>query len=82
MQVDQYPDVTYRQKKIAVIERILDSRDAYTPREWGIVQLYFKCGLSHAEIARIFKVPRPSITRSMRNIRKKALGERYIPPDL
>jgi len=74
MSVDEMTNVTFRQKKIAVMERILISRDAYTPREWGIVQLYFKCGLSHAEIARIFRVPRPSITRSMRNIRRKTLS--------
>ncbi len=74
MSVDELTNVTFRQKKIAVIERIIDCREAYTPREWGIVQLYFKCGLSHAEIARIFRVPRPSITRSMRNIRRKALS--------
>ena len=67
-------NVTFRQKKLAVVEKILDSRERYTPREWGIVQLYYKCGLSHAEIARIFKTPRPSITRSMRNIRRKAIG--------
>ncbi len=65
-------NVTLRQRKLAVIDRILESREKLTPREWGIVQLYYKCGLSHAEIARIFKTPRPSITRSMRNIRRKA----------
>jgi len=74
MQLDNMQNVTFRDRKLAVIDRILDSRDKLTPREWGIVQLYFKCGLSHAEIARIFKTPRPSITRSMRNIRRKALG--------
>jgi len=74
MQLDNMQNVTFRDRKLAVIDRILDSRDKLTPREWGIVQLYFRCGLSHAEIARIFKTPRPSITRSMRNIRRKALG--------
>jgi len=74
MYLDDVADVTFRQKKLAVIEKILDSRERYTPREWGIVQLYYKCGLSHAEIARIFKTPRPSITRSMTNIRRKALA--------
>ena len=70
---DNTQNVTLRQRKLAVIDRILESRERFTPREWGIVQLYYKCGLSHAEIARIFKTPRPSITRSMRNIRRKAL---------
>ncbi len=70
---DNMQNVTLRQRKLAVIDRILASREKYTPREWGIVQLYYKCGLSHSEIARIFKTPRPSITRSMRNIRRKAL---------
>jgi len=74
MRIDEMSNVTFRERKIAAIDTILDSRDKLTPREWGIVQLYFKCGLSHAEIARIFKTPRPSITRSMRNIRRKALG--------
>ncbi len=73
MYLDNMQNVTFRDRKLAVIDAILDSRDKLTPREWGIVQLYFKCGLSHAEIARIFKTPRPSITRSMRNIRRKAL---------
>jgi len=72
MEIDEMANVTFRQRKLAVIERILDSREKYTPREWGIVQLYYNCGLSHGEIARIFKTPRPSISRSMRNIRKKA----------
>jgi DNA-binding NarL/FixJ family response regulator len=74
MRLDNMQNVTFRDRKLAVIDAILDSRDRLTPREWGIVQLYFKCGLSHAEIARIFKTCRPSITRSMRNIRRKALG--------
>ena len=74
MHLDNIQNVTFRQRKLAVIDTVLDSRDKLTPREWGIVQLYFKCGLSHAEIARIFKTSRPSITRSMRNIRRKALG--------
>ena len=74
MHLDNIQNVTFRDRKLAVIDRILNSRDVLTPREWGIVQLYFKCGLSHAEIARIFKTHRPSITRSMRNIRRKALG--------
>jgi DNA-binding NarL/FixJ family response regulator len=74
MRFDMMENVTLRERKLAVIDRILDSRDRFTPREWGIVQLYFRCGLSHAEIARIFKTPRPSITRSMRNIRRKALA--------
>lgn len=74
MRLDNIQNVTFRDRKLVVIDTVLDSRDKLTPREWGIVQLYFKCGLSHAEIARIFKTPRPSITRSMRNIRRKALG--------
>ena len=74
MRFDNMADVTFRERKLAVIDRIMDSRDKLTPREWGIVQLYYKCGLSHAEIARIFKTCRPSITRSMRNIRRKVLG--------
>ena len=48
MFLEEMGEVTWRQKKLAAIERILDSREAYTPREWGIVQLYYKCGLSHA----------------------------------
>lgn len=72
MRFENRRNVTLHQMKMAFIDRILDSREKYTPREWGIVQLYYRCGLSHAEIARIFKVPRPSITRSMRNIRTKA----------
>ncbi len=74
MRFDNIAEVTFRERKLAVIDRIMDSRDKLTPREWGIVQLYYKCGLSHAEIARIFKTCRPSITRSMRNIRRKVLG--------
>lgn len=74
MRFDNITEVTFRERKLAVIDRIMDSRDKLTPREWGIVQLYYKCGLSHAEIARIFKTCRPSITRSMRNIRRKVLG--------
>ena len=67
-------NVTFRKRKLAVIETIFDSREKLTAREWGIVHLYFRCGLSHAEIARIFRTCRPSITRSMGNIRRKALG--------
>lgn len=74
MYVEQLGEVTFRERKLAVIDRMFDSREKYTPREWGILQLYFKCGLSHGEIARIFKVSRPSITRSMKNIRRKALS--------
>jgi DNA-directed RNA polymerase specialized sigma subunit len=44
----------------------------YTARELGIVQLYYTCGLSHCEIARIFNVRRPSISRSMQSVRRKA----------
>jgi DNA-binding NarL/FixJ family response regulator len=73
MIIENMQNVTFRERKLAVIDRILESRERLTPREWGIVQLYYKCGLSHAEIARIFKTQRPSITRSMRNIRKKVL---------
>ncbi len=81
MYVEDPAKVTIRARKIAVIERILNSREHYTAREWGIVQLYYTCGLSQYEIARIFKVPRTSITRSMRNIRRKALSKR-LPPAL
>ena len=73
MRFDMMENVTLRERRLAVIDRVLESREKLTPREWGIVQLYFKCGLSHAEIARIFRTPRPSITRSMRNIRRKVL---------
>lgn len=74
MQLDNPVNVTFRMRKIAVVEKILDSQEKYTPREWGIAQLYYKCGLTHADIARIFQASRPSITRSMRNIRRKALS--------
>lgn len=75
MFIEETADAAVRQKRLAVIGRIFDSRDTYTPREWGIVQLYYKCGLSHREIARIFHVPHSSISRSMRNIRRKALSK-------
>jgi len=75
MFIEEASDEAVCQRGLAVIERILDSRDRYTPREWGIAQLYYKCGLSHREIARIFDVPHSSISRSMRNIRHKALSK-------
>ena len=51
---------------------VFAARWKYTPREFGIVQLYYTCGLSHCEIARVFNVKRPSISRSMQSVRRKA----------
>jgi len=57
-------------------ELIIAAKARYTPREWGVVQFYYTCGLSHKEIARIFGVARPTITEAMAAIRRKAHGKR------
>ena len=57
-------------------ELILAREVRYTRREWGIVQLYYVCGFSHAQIAEVFHVARATITKSMIVIRRKAHGRR------
>ena len=72
---EQTKNTTIPEKKMALIANILKSRELLTPREYGIMQLYYKCGLSHDEIAHIFKTERSTISHSMRNIRRKIRSE-------
>jgi DNA-directed RNA polymerase specialized sigma24 family protein len=64
----------FRDQARAAIDRILDSREKYTPLEWGVALFYYKCGLSQREIARIFVCSQGSVASYLRRIRRKALS--------
>jgi RNA polymerase sigma factor (sigma-70 family) len=74
MQARDGQELNFRKRKIAVIERFLECREKYTPREWGMLQLYYVCGLTQDEIAGIFQVTRGRISQCLREIRRKALS--------
>ena len=65
-----------RIEKAELVDVLLGSRDRLTPREWGIVQLYYNAGVTQAEIAEAFGVGRPTITKSLAAARRKAAGLR------
>jgi len=64
----------YREDRLALIDQILDSREKLTPLEWGVALLYYKCGVSQREIARIFVCTQGAVASYLRRIRTKALA--------
>jgi DNA-directed RNA polymerase specialized sigma24 family protein len=66
--------VSYRRHQLAIIDQILDCRDRYTSREWGIVSLFYKCGESHREIAKIFHCSPGTVSYYLARARDKALS--------
>jgi len=67
-------EVAYREQHLAVVDQILDCRDRYTPREWGIVELFYKCGESHRTIAEIFRCSPGTVSYYLARAREKALS--------
>jgi DNA-binding NarL/FixJ family response regulator len=82
MHADGDTNTTIRERKIAIVEKIFAARGSYTPFEWGIAQLYYRCGLSHQEISRIFHVERSTVSHAMRNVRRKAASKHHHRPCL
>jgi RNA polymerase sigma factor (sigma-70 family) len=68
-------DVSLRQQRLAIIDQILNCRGRYTPREWGMVELFYICGESQREIARIFGCSQPTVAYYLERARKKALSQ-------
>jgi DNA-directed RNA polymerase specialized sigma24 family protein len=67
-------DVSLRDHRLALIDQILRSRDKYTGHEWGMVHLYYKCGLSQDDIAWVFGCCQQTVSRSLMRAREKALS--------
>lgn len=67
-------NVSLRQYRIDLIDKILDCRDRYTDREWGVVSLFYKCGESHRTIANIFHCSAGTVSYYLARARKKALS--------
>jgi DNA-directed RNA polymerase specialized sigma subunit len=67
-------EASFRARRLAIIDQILDSREKLTPREWCIVHLYYKSGLLEKEIAHMFGCTQQAISCSLNAARRKALS--------
>jgi DNA-directed RNA polymerase specialized sigma24 family protein len=67
-------DASPRQRRLAVIDQILNCRDRYTAREWGMVELFYKCGDSQRDIAKIFSCTQATVYYYLERARRKALS--------
>jgi predicted DNA-binding protein YlxM (UPF0122 family) len=52
--------------KARLIDRVLCYRQLIGWRRWGMLQLYYRAGLSQQEIAEIFNVNRQMVTYEMK----------------
>ena len=52
--------------KDRIVDWILDHRTVIGNKRWGIVQLYYRAGLSQRQIADILGVTRQAVTHEMR----------------
>lgn len=65
-------DISLRQYRLDVIDKILDSRDQYTDREWAIVSLFYKCGESKRSIARMLRCSSGTVSYYLERARSRA----------
>ena len=59
--------------RMQVVDLLLSSRDLVGPRRWGMIQLYYRAGLTQQEIADIFGTSRQAVTTQMRHAVKLVL---------
>ena len=57
----------------SVVWRVQDCEEILSPRQRLVARLYHRMGLNHEEIAGVFEVQRPAVTKMLKRIRKKIL---------
>ena len=60
--------------RMQMIDFLLSSRKLIGDRRWGMVQLYYRAGLSHQEISDIFGLSRQAVTGQLRRALRLVLG--------
>ena len=66
--------MTLTERKAAVADKLLDSRERFGPRQWGMVLLRHKSHMSVAEIARIFHCEERQVSAMLRHAIRRALA--------
>ncbi len=59
--------------RMQVVDLLLSSRKLIGARRWGMVQLYYRAGLSHQNIGDIFGLTRQAVTSQLRRAFKLVL---------
>ena len=53
-------------ERMQTVDLLLSSRRLIGDRRWGMVQLYYRAGLSHQEIGDVFGLTRQAVTGQLR----------------